>query len=144
MLMFFFFKQKAAYEMRISDWISDVCSSDLRRDAAAGGAGEQGNGERRLRDEFDAGRAIRAPPVQWPVRDAGSKGRHGRLRREAAGKLDREIAFSSRRAGGEMRREAMARIGFIGLGNMVGGQAAQCAKKGHALHAQDLPQETPE
>src|SRR3546814_4672946 len=35
--MFFFFKQKTAYEMRISDWSSDVCSSDLlaaRRDAA--------------------------------------------------------------------------------------------------------------
>src|SRR3546814_10398526 len=28
---FFFFKQKTAYEMRISDWSSDVCSSDLRR-----------------------------------------------------------------------------------------------------------------
>src|SRR3546814_8998171 len=28
-LMFFFFKQKTAYEMRISDWSSDVCSSDL-------------------------------------------------------------------------------------------------------------------
>src|SRR3546814_7369033 len=27
--MFFFFKQKTAYEMRISDWGSDVCSSDL-------------------------------------------------------------------------------------------------------------------
>src|SRR3546814_10596534 len=27
----FFFKQKTAYEMRISDWSSDVCSSDLRR-----------------------------------------------------------------------------------------------------------------
>src|SRR3546814_16079658 len=27
--MFFFFKQKTAYEMRISDWSSDVCSSDL-------------------------------------------------------------------------------------------------------------------
>src|SRR3546814_17803072 len=27
---FFFFKQKTAYEMRISDWSSDVCSSDLR------------------------------------------------------------------------------------------------------------------
>src|SRR3546814_5278861 len=26
---FFFFKQKPAYEMRISDWSSDVCSSDL-------------------------------------------------------------------------------------------------------------------
>src|SRR3546814_4499315 len=36
--MFFFFKQKTAYEMRISDWSSDVCSSDLmafeRLDAA--------------------------------------------------------------------------------------------------------------
>src|SRR3546814_4917077 len=28
-MFFFFFKQKAAYEMRISDWSSDVCSSDL-------------------------------------------------------------------------------------------------------------------
>src|SRR3546814_2893132 len=29
-MLFFFFKQKTAYEMRISDWSSDVCSSDLR------------------------------------------------------------------------------------------------------------------
>src|SRR3546814_19932761 len=29
LLFFFFFKQKTAYEMRISDWSSDVCSSDL-------------------------------------------------------------------------------------------------------------------
>src|SRR3546814_1371397 len=29
-LLFFFFKQKTAYEMRISDWSSDVCSSDLQ------------------------------------------------------------------------------------------------------------------
>src|SRR3546814_8729325 len=28
-LVFFFFKQKTAYELRISDWSSDVCSSDL-------------------------------------------------------------------------------------------------------------------
>src|SRR3546814_8211690 len=28
-LLYFFFKQKTAYEMRISDWSSDVCSSDL-------------------------------------------------------------------------------------------------------------------
>src|SRR3546814_8432406 len=31
MLFFFFFKQKTAYEMCISDWSSDVCSSDLLR-----------------------------------------------------------------------------------------------------------------
>src|SRR3546814_7372258 len=33
--VFFFFKQKTAYEMRISDWSSDVCSSDLDRFAGA-------------------------------------------------------------------------------------------------------------
>src|SRR3546814_10242405 len=33
-LFFFFFKQKTAYEMRISDWSSDVCSSDLNEAGA--------------------------------------------------------------------------------------------------------------
>src|SRR3546814_1158467 len=36
-VLFFFFKQKTAYEMRISDWSSDVCSSDLRIADAPGG-----------------------------------------------------------------------------------------------------------
>src|SRR3546814_11271187 len=35
----FFFKQKTAYEMRISDWSSDVCSSDLAAQVPAMGAG---------------------------------------------------------------------------------------------------------
>src|SRR3546814_8462952 len=35
-VLFFFFKQKTAYEMRISDWSSDVCSSDLLLLAALG------------------------------------------------------------------------------------------------------------
>src|SRR3546814_5489728 len=34
---FFFFKQKTAYEMRISDWSSDVCSSDLVKTAVRQG-----------------------------------------------------------------------------------------------------------
>src|SRR3546814_9859154 len=34
--IFFFFKQKTAYEMRISDWSSDVCSSDLTDRLGAG------------------------------------------------------------------------------------------------------------
>src|SRR3546814_2802648 len=34
-IIFFFFKQKTAYEMRISDWSSDVCSSDLSRQQPA-------------------------------------------------------------------------------------------------------------
>src|SRR3546814_2391894 len=33
--VFFFFKQKTAYEMRISDWSSDVCSSDLHAETEA-------------------------------------------------------------------------------------------------------------
>src|SRR3546814_8984978 len=49
--MFFFFKQKTAYEMRISDWSSDVCSSDLfgihqRRAVIALQAVSLGRGER--------------------------------------------------------------------------------------------------
>src|SRR3546814_9346454 len=35
-LVFFFFKQKPSYEMRISDWSSDVCSSDLDEALAPG------------------------------------------------------------------------------------------------------------
>src|SRR3546814_3105175 len=48
-LFFFFFKQKTAYEMRISDWSSDVCSSDLPdpghhlRGGDRGHRGEAGN-----------------------------------------------------------------------------------------------------
>src|SRR3546814_3833849 len=36
MLFFFFFKQKTAFELRISDWSSDVCSSDLDQCDRAG------------------------------------------------------------------------------------------------------------
>src|SRR3546814_2125194 len=54
--IFFFFKQKTAYEMRISDWSSDVCSSDLNAETGLnplGGFVEVGVGgpEGRQRDE---------------------------------------------------------------------------------------------
>src|SRR3546814_2971519 len=46
-LLFFVFKQKTAYEVRISDWSSDVCSSDLAGQAwqkpAAAHVGEEAN-----------------------------------------------------------------------------------------------------
>src|SRR3546814_8006567 len=52
MYCFFFFKQKTAYDMRISDWSSDVCSSDLatgrvrQGQLALGlGVGTEGSGE---------------------------------------------------------------------------------------------------
>src|SRR3546814_5300157 len=41
MIYFFLFKQKTAYEMRISDWSSDVCSSDL---SAGIGSGREAGG----------------------------------------------------------------------------------------------------
>src|SRR3546814_3366053 len=37
-VFFFFFKQKTAYEMRISDWSSDVCSSDLLKSRVSSNA----------------------------------------------------------------------------------------------------------
>src|SRR3546814_6669950 len=43
---FFFFKQKTAYEMRISDWSSDVCSSDLTMMDFSGSAGARTNFDR--------------------------------------------------------------------------------------------------
>src|SRR3546814_3051210 len=65
---FFFFKQKTAYEMRISDWSSDVCSSDLdrartdvfRRRACGGGGRAAVPASARLGGE--PGGAPRAPP----------------------------------------------------------------------------------
>src|SRR3546814_6514223 len=57
MIYFFFFKQKTAYEMRISDWSSDVCSSDLQ--VVADGAGE----------------------LQELVRDDDADGMHAAIRR---------------------------------------------------------------
>src|SRR3546814_7149706 len=49
-LFFFFFKQKTAYEMRISDWSSDVCSSDLEAgDRGRGHAVPRGRDEERRR-----------------------------------------------------------------------------------------------
>src|SRR3546814_7178497 len=49
-VFFFFFKQKTAYEMRISDWSSDVCSSDLPV-LLLGIDGERDAAPRRLRRE---------------------------------------------------------------------------------------------
>src|SRR3546814_7725506 len=52
LMCFFFFKQKTAYERRISDWSSDVCSSDLGAWRRPGGPA-QADAER-LRPQEDA------------------------------------------------------------------------------------------
>src|SRR3546814_9977229 len=71
-MFFFFFKQKTAYEMRISDWSSDVCSSDLV------GAGDEGaierSDERLLRHPArGSGRRI-APAVEHRLQDLDGSG----------------------------------------------------------------------
>src|SRR3546814_1173950 len=51
-MYFFFFKQKTAYDIRISDWSSDVCSSDLI-DQAGDGARQRGGVMRRNQQAID-------------------------------------------------------------------------------------------
>src|SRR3546814_4005608 len=57
----FFFKQKTAYEMRISDWSSDVCSSDLGLLLA-----EVGRLNNISVSQDDLGRALRAEASRYP------------------------------------------------------------------------------
>src|SRR3546814_16183029 len=57
-VFFFFFKQKTAYELRISDWSSDVCSSDLKPACAASAA--QGSGVRAPSRDRVSGQFLRA------------------------------------------------------------------------------------
>src|SRR3546814_7379380 len=68
MFFVFFFKQKTAYEMRISDWSSDVCSSDLAtvplQASVIGGQPQKTAISRSERHEA----ASRTPQVDWKVR----------------------------------------------------------------------------
>src|SRR3546814_1042801 len=100
-VVFFCFKQKTAYEMRISDWSSDVCSSDLvegdRHLAQVGDAIEFGVRRDRLsqrhgaRDDLARDRRGDAEPVETAAADTG--GRHHALRLR-----QRDPRFRRRRA----------------------------------------------
>src|SRR3546814_4713898 len=68
--VFFFFKQKTAYEMRISDWSSDVCSSDLALDQQRLGGMVKSAIADRLR-ELDV-----APLLGQALQAALAEGRH--------------------------------------------------------------------
>src|SRR3546814_12972135 len=76
LFVFFFCKQKTAYEMRISDWSSDVCSSDLRlhtdRDRLHAGG-------------LSAGRAVR---LRGDAADRRPRRPHSLLRRAGLAVLD--------------------------------------------------------
>src|SRR3546814_5929786 len=71
MCVFFIVKQKTAYELRISDWSSDVCSSDLQR--------LRQRGAHVRRHFIDAqGRGPRRPPDGLGRRRPGGRGRTNR------------------------------------------------------------------
>src|SRR3546814_9409413 len=59
----FFFKQKTAYELRISDWSSDVCSSDLYARCCGQASGEEGSARIEPPDPLvlSGGRGFAAP-----------------------------------------------------------------------------------
>src|SRR3546814_3871747 len=71
---FFFFKQKTAYEMRISDWSSDVCSSDLASLTSHETPGES-RADSSFSGDYPASRRNDRPNSdvgQWARYDAGS------------------------------------------------------------------------
>src|SRR3546814_1636441 len=64
--LFFFFKQKTAYEMRISDWSSDVCSSDLMAAMLARAMADLEREQYELRAEGSVMTSERGTPVVNP------------------------------------------------------------------------------
>src|SRR3546814_10717855 len=78
LFFFFFFKQKTAYEMRISDWSSDVCSSDLRRTS---------------RGRHSPAKPASAPSVSGPERITGSRSAARRLTSSVRYGRTRRICF---------------------------------------------------
>src|SRR3546814_8169846 len=63
-IFFFFFKQKTAYEMRISDWSSDVCSSDLHREDRIAGRRAEHIGLK-LAHRMEIAAAVRIGDALW-------------------------------------------------------------------------------
>src|SRR3546814_4425868 len=76
LLFFFFFKQKTAYDMRISDWSSDVCSSDLEILPQRLRCGEAMPG-----NHFAQGGEVERCHV-IPIRSCRAKSRHAAQRSE--------------------------------------------------------------
>src|SRR3546814_8814928 len=89
--MIFFLKQKTAYEMRISDWSSDVCSSDLPEGGRVMGEQKRrraaGAEDLRLQGPKPGGFRLFAAFERWMAKDTpwrGEPGEFGRRQRERA------------------------------------------------------------
>src|SRR3546814_12338741 len=90
--LFFFFKQKTAYEMRMSDWSSDVCSSDLMTP----------QGFRRMQEELRRLARVERPKVVEVVSWAAGNGDRSENGDYLYGKKRlREIRSEERRVGKE-------------------------------------------
>src|SRR3546814_12995991 len=107
MFSFFFFKQKTAYEMRISDWSSDVCSSDLSQQARDAGdeilvewdnCGERLARRRRAEPQPMLARSVGDDDMASVDSSHGGKQRAQRARIDRDGRLKRS---ESRRVGQE-------------------------------------------
>src|SRR3546814_8105913 len=128
MYCFFFFKQKTAYEMRISDWSSDVCSSDL--EAAAHGNRLHGKlrveqqPPRRLQTQAQV---IGAGPDVERLAEQQLQGAHGDLqapRDGSRGKGAVEARLHEPDGGGDAR--------------LVAGEAAEGRSEEHTYELQSL------
>src|SRR3546814_13672282 len=108
---FFFFKQKTAYEMRISDWSSDVCSSDL----AAGG------GVARIDQRLDL--AIGSARLLVVLLDAGARhvdlAAHLQHARHAVAALAQRNATDGALVGGDVLAGPAVAAGCVLHGNAV-------------------------
>src|SRR3546814_13621676 len=109
MFVIFFFKQKTAYEMRISDWSSDVCSSDLGKLRLGGMAseGDRTSGSPRP-DELPQGRTAALCCLPCMTRQSGRKGRERNVHARC---LLREAGSGGGGASRRRDRHARARAG---------------------------------
>src|SRR3546814_235666 len=118
----FFFKQKTAYEMRISDWSSDVCSSDLHREVGRSVDAER---DEPARDQ----RRPRAAPValRGEDREDEQRGRIMDARDEA--QSHQQPANANCHGPGGARRATSSHTAPINGASAIGSDSARGAKK---------------
>src|SRR3546814_18950167 len=104
MLLFFFFKQKTAYDMRISDWSSDVCSSDLAGDNRCNwqirhAAWQRSHPDRRLPASGNDRRGSSGPEAEpFPPTAATPRSPRRRQDRSVPGRHPKPLAPSDRKS----------------------------------------------